>query len=92
MNEIFNEINENNNDVVINETEALQEKPIGVYVKVNENGFITDVNSDIFINDVSGWLKIDEGFGDEFAHAQSHYFNEPLVNEKGEYTQKIKEG
>ena len=66
------------------------EKSISVFVKVNENGFVTDVCSDVFIKDFDGWVKIDEGFGDRFAHAQSLYFDEPLINEKGEYTQKLK--
>ena len=49
-------------------------KPIGVYAKYDENGNITEVNSDIFIRDLTGWTKIDEGYGDKFAHAQSLYF------------------
>ena len=50
------------------------EKPIGVYAKYDENGNVKEVNSDIFIDDLSGWTKIDEGFGDRFAHAQNQYF------------------
>lgn len=60
-------------------------EPIGVYVKVNEDGFITDVNSDIFITNFTGWQKIDEGYGDKFAHAQSNYFEMPLIDEQGKY-------
>ena len=72
-------------DVIIecNEEIESQSPPIGVYVKVNEDGFITDVNSDIFITDFTGWQKIDEGYGDKFAHAQSHYFEMPLMSEDG---------
>ena len=52
-------------DVTItNEEETKQdqtvfEKPIGVYVKYDENGNIIEVNSDIFIRDLTGWTKID---------------------------------
>lgn len=60
-------------------------EPIGVYIKVNENGYITDVNSDVFIKDFTGWQKIDEGYGDKFAHAQSQYFDKPLLDENGNY-------
>lgn len=67
------------------EIEVFEEKPISVYIKVNEEGYITDVNSDIFIKDFAGWQKIDEGFGDKYAHAQSQYFEKPLINENGEY-------
>lgn len=57
-------------------TKVLDEglKPIGVYAKYNQNGNITEVNSDIFIRDFTGWTKIDEGYGDRYAHAQSQYF------------------
>jgi len=67
------------------EKNTMAQKPIGVYVKINSDGYVVDINSDIFINDFDGWLKIDEGFGDLFAHAQSQYFGAPLVNENGEY-------
>ncbi len=61
-------------------TKVLDEslKPIGVYAKYDENGNIIEVNSDIFIKNFDGWTKIDEGYGDRYAHAQSQYFNEPL--------------
>lgn len=61
----------------------------GVYVKVNSEGFITEVNSDIFITNFDGWIKIDEGEGDRFDHAQALYFDTPLIDELGNYTQKM---
>lgn len=64
-------------------------KPIEVYVKVNENGFITEVASSIFLKDTSGWKKIDEGFGDKFAHAQTEYFPTELIDELGNFIYKI---
>lgn len=74
-------------DVIIECDEEIesQSPPIGVYAKVNENGFITDVNSDIFITNFTGWQKIDEGYGDKFAHAKSQYFEKPLIDEDGNY-------
>lgn len=62
-----------------------QDKPLGVYVKINQDGFVTDVNSDIFIKDFTDWKKIDEGYGDKFAHAQTQYFEVPLMDENGEF-------
>lgn len=59
------------------------EKPIGVYILVNENNEIVEVNSDIFIKNFEGYIKIDEGYGDKFAHAQSQYFSTPLNDENG---------
>ena len=64
------------------------EQPIGVYVKTNTEGYITEIGSDIFIKDLTGWKKIDEGYGDRYAHAQSQYFDKPLVNDDGTYNYK----
>jgi len=60
-------------------------KKVGVYIKVNEQGFIVDINSDIFIENFDGWIKIDEGEGDRFVHAQTCYFENSLIDETGNY-------
>lgn len=78
----------NEESVEINNFEN-EEKKIEVYVKVNEDGFIGDVNSSIFIKDFNGWIKIDEGFGDKFAHAQTHYFEKPIIDEYGKFNIKF---
>lgn len=65
--------------------EEMINQHIKVYVKVNENNEIIDVGSSIFIKDTTGWIEIDSGFGDKFAHAQSQYFGKPLINEDGAY-------
>lgn len=72
--------------------EEMIEQPIKVYVKVNENKEIIDVGSSIFIEDTTGWIEIDEGFGDKFAHAQSQYFEKPLLSEEEKYNYKYKNG
>ena len=59
------------------------EQPIKVYVKVNADGYITEINSEIFIKDFTGWIEIDKGYGDKFSHAQSQYFDKSLINEFG---------
>ncbi|XOQ44310.1 MAG: DUF5110 domain-containing protein [Clostridium sp.] len=63
-----------------------------VYVKTNGNGYITAVNSDVFLSDVTGWTQIDEGTGDKYAHAQGNYFEKPLVDENGCYNYKLENG
>lgn len=68
--------------------EELNEK-ISVYIKINDYGYIIEVGSDIFIKDFAGWIKIDEGRGDKYAHAQSLYFDKPLVDEFGNYNYKF---
>ncbi len=65
------------------------DEKISVYIKTNSDGYITEVGSDIFIKDFTGWIKIDEGDGDKYAHAQSQYFDKPLVSENGNYNYKF---
>lgn len=62
---------------------------IKVYVKINENNEITDIISNIFLKDTSGWLFLDEGYGDKFAHAQTSYFEKPIMNEDGSFNYKF---
>lgn len=69
--------------------EELKEQPIKVYARVNDKGEIIEVASSIFLQDTAGWKVIDQGFGDKYAHAQSHYFDKPLRNEDGSYNYKI---
>ena len=82
---------ETENEITEDEIEKKQ-KPIGVYVKTNQDGFIVDVNSDVFIRDLSDWQKIDEGYGDKFAHAQSQYFESGLTDEYGCYCYLVPDG
>lgn len=65
--------------------EQVIEEPVKVYVKVNTNNEIIEVDSSVFIQDTTDWVEIDSGFGDKFAHAQSQYFEKPLMNEDGSY-------
>ena len=55
---------------------------IKVYIKADDNNNIIDINSSIFIKDITGWIEIDSGTGDKYAHAQNYYFNKPLVDEE----------
>lgn len=64
-------------------------RKIGVFVKVDNDGFIIDVNNDIHIKDFDGWIKIDEGEGYRFSHAQACYFDTPLIDEFGNLTHKL---
>lgn len=62
-----------------------EESKIKVYIKINDKNEVTEINSEIFIRDLTDWIYIDEGYGDKYAHAQGHYLDEPLTNEVGEY-------
>ena len=62
---------------------------IGVYVRTDSQNNIIEVNSDIFIKDLTGWIKIDEGNSDKYSHAQSQYFDKPLVDDNGNYNYRM---
>ena len=62
-----------------------EEQPIKVYVKINTNNEIIAVGSSIFIDDTTGWVEIDSGYGDKYTHAQSQYFDKSLMNDDGSY-------
>ena len=67
----------------------MEDYKIGVYVRTDSQNNIIEINSDIFIHDLTGWIKIDEGNGDKFAHAQSQYFDKPLVDDNGKLNFKL---
>lgn len=63
-----------------------------VFMKTDSKNRITDINSEIFISDLSGWVEIDSGDGDKFAHAQGNYFPKPIMDENDIYRYKFENG
>ena len=49
-----------------------------IYIKIDEKNRIIDINSSAFISDTSDWIKIDEGIGDKYHHAQGNYFDKSI--------------
>lgn len=39
--------------------------------------------------DLTDWIKIDEGYGDKYNLAQAHYFDKPLIMQDGIYQYKL---
>ena len=70
----------------------MEEQPIKVYIRINTNNEIIDINSEIFIQDLTNWIEIDSGFGDKYAHAQSQYFDKPLIDDEGKWNYKYING
>lgn len=64
-----------------------------VYVSLS-NGYITSINSEIFLSDeeIQTMTEVDKGQGDKYAHAQSQYLGKGLVDEQGRYNYKFVEG
>lgn len=65
---------------------------IKVYVKTNENNEIIQITSSIFLDDAEGWIEIDEGQGDKYAHAQSQYLEKGIMDNQGRYNYKLVDG
>lgn len=65
---------------------------IKVYIKINDENYITEINSAIFIADTNGWIEIDEGEGDKYAHAQGNYLDKSIIDEQGRYNYKYLDG
>lgn len=63
-----------------------------VYVKTNSDGCIISVNSSAFLVDVTGWVEIDSGCGDQYYHAQGNYFPESLLTDGGACRYKLVDG
>lgn len=63
--------------------------PYIVYIKQNDSGYITDVNSSTFLADTTGWTEIDRGFSDKYHHAQGNYFPQPIIDDRGIYRYKL---
>lgn len=63
----------------------IEEQPTGVYIRIDRQYHIIEINSDRFITDKTGWVKIDEGFGDRYNHAQGNYLDKTIMDEYGNY-------
>ena len=56
---------------------------VKVYVKVDSDSLITEVNSEIFMESIDGYALIDEGEGDRFTHAQGNYLESGQLQTAG---------
>ena len=54
-----------------------------VYIKTDGADRVTDINSDAFLDEFTGWVYIDEGTGDRYHHAQNNYFPKPKYDKRG---------
>ena len=72
--------------------EIMQEQPYKVLVLVDSAGCLVDSNSSAFVQDATGWVEIDSGYGDRYHHAQGNYLDKPLTDERGVYRYKLVDG
>lgn len=64
-------------------------QPYIVYVRTDDAGRITAINSSAFLSDASSWVQIDNGYGDKYHHAQGNYFTKPIMDDRGIYRYKL---
>lgn len=69
----------------------MQIKPFGVLIQTDGKNRVTAINSSGFA-DGSGWIQVDEGYGDKYHHAQGNYLPMPLTDERGVYRYKLVDG
>lgn len=67
----------------------MENSKIKVYAKLDENRVIIEIKSEIFLNDTTGYICIDMGYGDKYSHAQGNYLEKGLTDEKGRYNYKF---
>lgn len=67
-------------------------RPYGVYIKTDEADRIVAIHSDAFLEDLAGWTRVDEGFGDRYHHAQGNYLDKPLTDGRGVYRYRLDGG
>lgn len=63
-----------------------------VYVRTDEAGRITSINSSAFLTDLTGWTAIAEGSGDRFHHAQGNYLPRSVLDDRGVHRYKLLDG
>ena len=55
-----------------------------VYILLDEKERIVRIEGEYSLpSDLTGWVQIDEGYGDRFSLAQSHYLDGGLYTEQG---------
>lgn len=80
-------------DEIIETTEEIMPEPdpYCVYVQTDERGRITAVNSSAFVS--ADWgMEIDQGYGDQYHHAQGNYFSQPIYTDDGIPRYKLEDG
>ena len=67
-------------------------QPYIVYVRTDDAGSITAINSSAFLQDTTDWVQIDSGYGDKYHHAQGNYLPGSLMDDRGIYRYKLVDG
>lgn len=72
---------------------SIPTKKSRVYVLLNEQNMITRLEDEYSLpSDLTNWTLIDEGYGDKYNLAQSHYLAKPLYTQDGIPQYKLDDG
>ena len=64
-----------------------------VYVLPDASGRITRIDGGYTMpEDLTGWVLIDEGYGDRYNLCQGNYFPQPIMDDRGIYRYKLVDG
>lgn len=64
-----------------------------VYILLDDKKRVVRLEGEYSLpNDLTNWIKIDEGNGDRYALAQSHYLPHPIFTHDGLYRYKLVDG
>lgn len=71
--------------------DLFSKKIIKIYYKANKDNYVTDIDSEVFLRDTTGWLYLTCGRGDRYVYARTKYLKKPLIDENGNYNYTVKD-
>lgn len=73
--------------------QEIEEPKSRVFILVDANNRVTRIEGEYTLSqDLTDWIQIDEGEGDKYNLAQTHYLDKPLMTEDGIYQYKYQNG
>lgn len=73
--------------------QEIEEPKSRVFILIDDNNRVTRIEGELTLpQDLTDWILIDEGYGDKYNLAQSHYLNKPLMTDDGIYQFKYEDG
>lgn len=63
--------------------------PYKVLIKIDNASNVIAITSDAFADESDGWIRVDEGYGDKYHHAQNYYLSKNLTDMRGVYRYKF---
>lgn len=69
--------------------QEIEEPKSRVFILVDDNNIVTRIEGEYTLpQDLTDWIQIDEGYGDKYNLAQTHYLEKGLMTDDGIYQYK----